>query len=209
MDEKLSSLHCFKFSDDWFKSSKSIRRSFLDKLKKTVSKAAFKDGFVSRLYSSFRYDADLLVWNIADSFEDLLSFKGALYDIKPFLLTETHSFFAVYTHPNKEYLKHDKKFKYMIAYPLKKDVSWYLLPESEKQRITKQHVDMALKDENNTDIRSYTMYSFGIDDLEFLLFYETDSILNWMKTAMDLRKAEARKWVTKEEPVFAGYNLML
>ena len=64
-----------------------------------------------------------------------------------------------------------------------------------------------MTDPNNKDILSYTTYSFGIGDQEFVVIYETDSLYSWMKVTEKLREVEARKWIIKETPILTGIRI--
>jgi chlorite dismutase len=200
MGEKFVSLHCFKVN---FNGADINKKELINKISELAAKESDQE-FICRQYLSIKHNADLILFNIADSYETLLSFKEALMSLFSKVLTETYSYFSIYEHPNANYLKEDDTLKYLVAYPVKKDPSWYLLEENEQNRITKDHVNLAVNDPNNKNIRSYTTYSFAIDDFEFLVLYEVDSLTKWMRVARNLRKAEARNWITVESPVFVG-----
>ena len=200
MDEILFSIHCFKFNS--YKASVK-RMELITKIKSIQSKIS-KDGFfISKQFISIKRNADIIIWNMSDSYDKLRLFKEKLYESIRDELIETYSYLSIYEHANKSYLT-DVGLDYIVLYPIKKDPQWYLLDKKEQDRITSQHVDMAVNDVNNGNIRSYTTYSFAIDDFEFLVIYEVESIINWMKVARNLRRAEARKWITVESPVFVG-----
>jgi chlorite dismutase len=201
MDELFVSLHCFKF--DSFEDAAGKKELF-HKINGIAEELSKKGVFVCRQFFSIKYNADLILFNIAGSYELLFSFKDELAAVSNKVLTETYSYFSVYEHPNAGYLKEDSETKYLVAYPVKKDPAWYLLDKNEQERITKEHVNMAVNDPNNSKIRSYTTYSFAVDDFEFLVLYEVASLPEWMRVARNLRNAEARKWITVESPVFIG-----
>ncbi|MGC8533225.1 MAG: chlorite dismutase family protein [Candidatus Parvarchaeum sp.] len=201
MEELFVSMHCFKLD---FSKGKINKKELVKSINELASKISGKGIFISRQYLSIKHSADLILFNIADSFDTLLSFKSELMGRFANKLNETYSYLSIYEHPNANYLKEDNRLKYLVAYPVKKDPKWYLLGEKEQNRITKEHVNMAINDPNNENIRSYTTYSFAIDDNEFLVLYEVESLTKWMKIARNLRKAEARKWIIVESPVFVG-----
>ncbi len=201
MEELFVSLHCFKLD---LTAKKMNKKELVCGIEEIAKRAAKNGTFICRQYLSIKHNADLMLFNLADSYELLLSFKEALLQGFGKILNETYSYLSVYEHPNASYLKEDNKLKYLVAYPVKKDPKWYLLEEKEQNRITKEHVNLAVSDPNNENIRSYTTYSFAIDDFEFLVLYEVESLAKWMKVARNLRKAEARKWIIVESPVFVG-----
>ena len=201
MEELFVSLHCFKLNLNDGKINKKKLTEGINDLAEETEKEGI---FICRQYLSIKHNADLILFNIAESFDILLSFKEKLMGVFSNNLNETYSYLSIYEHPNAGYLRGDSKLKYLVAYPVKKDPRWYLLEEKEQNRITKEHVNLAVSDPNNENIRSYTTYSFAIDDYEFLVLYEVESLAKWMKVARNLRKAEARNWITVESPVFVG-----
>ncbi len=94
--------------------------------------------------------------------------------------------------------------KYFVAYPMKKSVDWYLLPFDEREKIMMEHINIAKNHPKNNGIRSYTTYSFGIGDYEFVVIYEIPNLSDWVEVVEKLREAKARKWITKEEPLLVG-----
>ncbi|MCL4372770.1 chlorite dismutase family protein [Candidatus Parvarchaeota archaeon] len=201
MEELFVSLHCFKLC---LNDGEISRKELTERINELAKKTANEGMFISRQYFSIKRNVDLILFNIAGSFDILLSFKQNLIELFGNVLNETYSYLSIYEHPNASYMKEDSRLKYFVAYPVKKDPKWYLLEEKEQNRITKEHVNLAVSDSNNENIRSYTTYSFAIDDHEFLVMYEVESLVKWMKVARDLRKAEARNWIIVESPVFVG-----
>ncbi|EQB69661.1 MAG: hypothetical protein AMDU5_GPLC00003G0211 [Thermoplasmatales archaeon Gpl] len=163
---------------------------------------------------SLRGDADIIGWVSADDPSNILSFLKELKTIIDGKGEIVHSFHSIYQ--RSPYLKNSLKIeeqiqnsrkKYIIAYPMSKSNDWYLLPYEERKRIMDEHIRTAMTDPNNKDILSYTTYSFGIGDQEFVVIYETDSLYSWMKVTEKLREVEARKWIIKETPILTGIRI--
>ncbi|MEM3794787.1 MAG: chlorite dismutase family protein, partial [Thermoprotei archaeon] len=55
-------------------------------------------------------------------------------------------------------------------------------------------------------IKSYTTYSYGLGDHEFVVMYEVDSLAAWSHVTAKLREAKARKWIVNEEPILVGVH---
>ncbi len=201
MEDLLVSLQCFKFNPDI---RASDRKRLFNKIRSLSKELGKKGTFICRQYLSTKHNSDFIIWNMSDSYSGLLTFKTNLMDMGRGYLDETYSYLSVYEHPNVSYLEQDPRLKYLVAYPVKKDPKWYLLGKEEQTRIMKEHISIAVNSKYNKNIRSYTTSSFSIDDFEFLLLYEVDSITEWMKVARELRRAKARKWIIVENPVFVG-----
>ena len=64
-----------------------------------------------------------------------------------------------------------KKKKYLIVYPFIKKVDWYLLSGKKRQEMMLEHINSGRK---YTSVSINTSYSFGIDDQEQMVSFETD-----------------------------------
>jgi Uncharacterized conserved protein, COG3253 len=67
-----------------------------------------------------------------------------------------------------------------------------------------EHIGMARSHPESGQIRSYTTYSFGLGDQEYVVLYEASSLTAWSHVTEKLREAKARKWIVKEEPILVG-----
>ena len=61
--------------------------------------------------------------------------------------------------------------KYLFVYPFVKTRAWYALPADERWRIMQEHIRVG-REYPQIDIN--TSYSFGLDDQEFVVAFETD-----------------------------------
>ncbi len=163
-----------------------------------------------KIFTSLRFDCDLLLWF---SFHD----PGVIPRVKEGIL-ETglvagfpHYYLSLYE--DSPYTKEGTSLedtlkrpslRYLIAYPMTKTNDWYLLPYDARKKIMAEHIGMAVSHKENKDVRSYTTYSFGISDQEFVVIYETDSLTSWSHVTAKLREAEARKWINLETPILVG-----
>jgi chlorite dismutase len=164
-------------------------------------------------YSSMRSDSDFLFWFSSRKSEDLVSAKRSLNIAFKGYGKAVYSMFAIYEHSPyardgrtlEDTLRMPPK-KYFIAYPMIKHPEWYLEPAEERKKIMSEHISMAMNDPENSDIRSYTTYSYGIGDQEFIVMYETDSLEEWSHVTQRLREARQRKWITTEYPIYVGIH---
>jgi chlorite dismutase len=90
--------------------------------------------------------------------------------------------------------------KYLIVYPFTKTIGWHLLPKEERGRIMKDHV--AVGRTFNESISQLLLYSYGIDDHEFIVSYQTDSLLDFQTLVMELRGTEGRGHTLRDTPIF-------
>ncbi len=94
--------------------------------------------------------------------------------------------------------------EYFVAYPMSKSPEWYLLDYDERKEIMMDHIRSAMSNPEQEGIRSYTTYSFGIGDQEFVVLYEVPDLAKWSHVTEKLREAKARKWISKETPILIG-----
>ena len=51
-------------------------------------------------------------------------------------------------------------------------------------------------------VRLHTSYSFGLDDQEFVVAFETDHPEDFLDLVMDLREIEASRYTLRDTPIF-------
>src|SRR5690348_2312774 len=89
--------------------------------------------------------------------------------------------------------------KYLFVYPLDKKREWYCLPDSERQRIMKAHIEVGRR---YPEITINTSYSFGIDDQEFVVSFEGDDPGEFLDLVNELRPTESSEYTERETPIF-------
>ncbi|MDE1857151.1 MAG: chlorite dismutase family protein [Candidatus Micrarchaeota archaeon] len=155
-------------------------------------------------------DADLMLWLTADSLEDCQEFMARLMNaglgrylhVVHSLISVTDSSEYVKSHsPQSQSLGSDVRSKYLIVYPFTKTTDWYLLGQEERGEMMREHARIGGQFKS---VRQILGYSFGFDDQEFVVAYETDSIKDYKDLVRSLRGIRVRKYTAKETPVFTG-----
>jgi chlorite dismutase len=93
--------------------------------------------------------------------------------------------------------------KYLFLYPFTKTHEWYQLPFKERQALMSQHFEVG---HNYPDVKISTAYSFGLDDQEFVLGFETNDPGNFLDLVKDLRESKARPYTLFDIPIFSCIN---
>jgi len=198
----------FKVDVAWRKLSsqerESSKKQFLSTLNETL------DEIKPRFYSlvGTRSDADFMLWTITDSLESLQDFHSDLLktDLGKYLSTP-YSYLAM-LRPSEYFGRHSERepvgSKYLFVYPFTKKREWYSLPFEERRRMMKDHVQAGQK---YPSVTIHTSYSFGIDDYEFILSFETDHPEDFLNLVMDLRTTETSKYTALETPIFTCLNV--
>ncbi len=88
---------------------------------------------------------------------------------------------------------------YLFVYPFVKKRAWYGLAYEERRRIMGEHFRIGHK---YPKVRIHTGYSFGLDDMEFILSFEADSPDEFLDLVRDLRSTEASRYTELETPIF-------
>ena len=166
-----------------------------------------------RSYSlvGLRGDADFLLWQAADSLEGLQEAATRLWSTGlGRYLTQPYSYLAM-THRSQYVGQHRHvgqegtsvrvrpgAARYFIVYPFLKTREWYGLPQEERQRMMNDHIRIGHK---YPSVKINTTYSFGLDDQEFVVAFETDSPSDFLDLVMDLREVEGSLYTLRDTPI--------
>lgn len=161
-----------------------------------------------RAYSTLglRSDADFLFWFAAKSIEEIQNVISKLYlTVIGKYIIPTHSYVSctrpsIYVKKGKTlaFVSGEESKKYVIVYPFTKTREWYLLSKEERQKIMNEHIEISQK---YPEIVLNTTYSFGIDDQDFMLAFETDDLRNFQDLIMDLRETKGSTFVKVDTPM--------
>ncbi|MEA2236304.1 MAG: hypothetical protein QOC81_1028 [Thermoanaerobaculia bacterium] len=91
------------------------------------------------------------------------------------------------------------KKPFLFVYPFVKTRDWYLLPQSERQRIMNEHIAIGHK---YPRVKINTTYSFGLDDQDFVVAFEADSAAEFLDLVQELRETESSKFTQRDTPMY-------
>lgn len=89
--------------------------------------------------------------------------------------------------------------KYLFVYPFVKTRQWYLLPLAKRQEIMDTHIRIGNK---YPSVKLNTTYSFGLDDQDFVVAFETDEPKDFLDLVMELRETESSLFTQRDTPIF-------
>ncbi|MFQ5596778.1 MAG: chlorite dismutase family protein [Nitrospiria bacterium] len=89
--------------------------------------------------------------------------------------------------------------KYLFIYPFVKTREWYLLTKAARQGMMTEHIEIGHK---YPTVKINTSYSFGLDDAEFVVAFESDYPADFLDLVMELREAEASRYTLRDTPIF-------
>jgi chlorite dismutase len=117
-------------------------------------------------------------------------------------MTRQSQYIARHRHPGQEGDRlrvQPTGSKYLFVYPFVKKREWYRLTQEERQRMMNEHIRVGHK---YPSVKINTSYSFGLDDQEFVLGFETDSPQDFLDLVMALRESEASMYTLRDTPIF-------
>jgi chlorite dismutase len=159
-----------------------------------------------------RSNCDFMLWQATYQIEDLQSLSSQIRRslMGPYL-SETQSMLAmtkrsIYVGKNARGT-HDPRLviapsdkKYLFVYPFVKTRPWYALPMEDRKRMMQEHIRVGLK---YPSVLLNTTYSYGIDDQEFVVAFETDSIEDFLDLVQELRETEASQYTLRDTPMYS------
>lgn len=89
--------------------------------------------------------------------------------------------------------------RYLFVYPFVKTREWYALPHEDRQRMMDEHIHVG---HEWPDVKLNTTYSYGLDDQEFVVAFETDHVGRFLDLLMALRLTEASRYTLRDTPSF-------
>jgi chlorite dismutase len=89
--------------------------------------------------------------------------------------------------------------KYLFVYPFVKTRAWYVLPQEERQQAMKQHIVFGHK---YPSVKLNTTYSFGLDDQDFVVAFETNHPEDFLDLVQGLRETAASTYTERDTPIF-------
>jgi len=93
------------------------------------------------------------------------------------------------------------RMRYLVMYPFTKTPAWYLMSREARQGMMNEHIRIGKQYE---DIRQLLLYSFGLQDQEFVVVYETDDLPHFSDLVNELRDTEARRYTLQDAPVYTA-----
>lgn len=176
--------------------------------------AEFSDRITISTYSlvGTRADVDLMLWKVSPTLEAINELMSQINrtELGKFL-NVSHSFLAMTRRsPYVDHHAHDGQEgasatmrivgrKYLFVYPFLKTNEWYQLSKETRQELMNEHFLIGHK---YPEVKISTSYSFGLDDQEFVLGFETDEPGAFLDLVMELRESKARPFTLRDTPIF-------
>lgn len=160
-----------------------------------------------------RGDVDFMIWQVSYELDDIQAMAGELlgtalggYLTTPYSylsMTKSSAYVEKYAGPGEDRATRlalaPGKHRYLFVYPLTKMREWYGLPAEERQQIMNQHIAIGA---TYSSVKINTTYSFGLDDQEFVLAFETDEPGDFLDLVQELRGSVSSAYTLTDVPIF-------
>lgn len=202
----------YSYKDTFFSLSKNERKQFHTTWLSGLRKAA-QHIDVYQVYPA-QSGADFLVWSALEA-QDPCSTSGFFTDFaratNPYrhLITPTETLWG-YTKPS-QYTKTrssqeidpfaSSRKPYLVLYPFVKTVEWYLMSRDARQGMMNEHIRIG---KQYPEITQLLLYSFGVQDQEFIVVYETPDLGQFSDLVYELRDSEARRYTQRDTPLYTS-----
>ena len=198
----------------FLQSKQQINDISKDKLKQ------YKDEFMEyintnkkvRVYSysliGLKCNASVMLWIQSSSIEDMQELLTQLmHSALGKYIKITYTLFGIKRKSSYEgkgtaethELPKRERLKYLIIYPFTKTHEWYQLDFDKRKELMHEHIKTGYK---YAHIKQYLLYAIGIDDHEFIVSYETESLEDFQNLVMDMRSTKVRMYTLNDLPIY-------
>jgi chlorite dismutase len=201
---------------EWRLLAREERDAQRQELQSLIAETAAIEGAVLRTYSlaGTRGDADFMIWLVSDNLDHLHTFAARMNATRIGAYVETPYHYFAMTKRSTYVDKHEHAGqegrqsrlvivpggrRYLFVYPFVKTRAWYRLPAEERQRQMGEHIAMGHR---YPSVKINTTYSFGLDDQEFVVAFETDHVADFLDLVQEMRESEASTHTVRDTPSF-------
>lgn len=159
-----------------------------------------------------RGDCDFMLWRISyqlDLFQDmsakLLASGLGKYLRTPYsylAMTKRSIYIDHHSHEGQEGKRLTVvpgQSRYIFVYPFVKTREWFLLTKAARQGMMDEHIEVGHR---FPSVKLNTTYSFGLDDQEWVVAFESDKPEDFVDLVMALRETEGSRYTLRDTPIF-------
>jgi chlorite dismutase len=200
----------YKVQPEWRRLAEAEKAEHRREFASVIGKWRQSEQMTALTYSlaGLRADVDMMLWRICYSLECLQQMQAELTRTRLGAYLETpHSYLAMTRRSQYKIGQGGDDgntikcggYRYASVLPFIKTRAWYQLAFEDRQRIVNEYID-AIAD--FPGVRMNTLYSFGLDDQEFVLAFESDNPADIVDLKMRLRETENAPYIQQDTPVF-------
>ena len=208
---------CYKLDPAFRRLGAAEKAAARDEFVKAAT--SLPEGLICLNYSTVatRGDTDFCLWRIGRTVDDLQAHQAALNRTRlAGWLQQPHSFLAMtkrsmyiekldpfHTVESRAVVIPGKR-KYIFIYPFVKSREWYLLPMEKRQEMMDEHIKVG---NEFPSVKLNTTYSFGLDDQDFVVAFETEEPKDFLDLVMKLRETQGSRYTVRDTPILTGVQM--
>jgi chlorite dismutase len=201
----------YRARPEWRLLAEGDKQRCREEFNKTVDE--FRGQLMIHTYSTvgLRTNTDFMIWRIGYELEPFQEMTARLNKTEMAKYLEpTQSFLSMTKRSmyidkdNPEHVE-DRlhivpgKSDYLFVYPFVKTRDWYARPPEQRQEMMDEHIRIGAK---YRSVKLHTTYSFGLDDQEFVVAFETDYPADFLDLVQELRETKASSFTLRDTPMF-------
>jgi len=201
----------YKARPEWRLLSEADKQRCRDQFIETVDE--FRKALLIHSYSTIglRTNVDFMIWRIGYELEPIQEMTSRLNKTEMAKYIEPSQSFLSMTkrsmYIDKDNPEHVEdrlhivpgKSQYLFVYPFVKTREWYSRPAEQRQEMMDEHIRIGTK---YRSVKLHTTYSFGLDDQEFVVAFETDYPADFLDLVQELRETKASSYTLRDTPMF-------
>lgn len=208
----------YKVQPEWRRLPGAERAAGKDEFAAVAAEYADRLALNTYTLAGTRGDADFMLWGVSPELEAINELAAQLNRTRLAGYLETpHSYLGMTRRsPYIDDHRHEGQDgagdtaslrivgrRYLFMYPFWKTHDWYQLPQERRQEMMNEHFVIG---HQYPQVKISTAYSFGLDDPEFILGFETDDPGGFLDLVMALRESKARPYTLHDTPIFSCIN---
>ncbi len=201
----------YRARPEWRLLSDGDKQTSIDQFAKAVDD--FRSKLLIHTYSTvgLRTNVDFMIWRIGYDLEPLQEMTSRMNATEMSKYIEPAQSFLSMT-KRSMYIDRDNpehvedrlhiipgKSDYLFVYPFVKTREWYSRTADQRQEMMDEHIRIGMK---YRSVKLHTTYSFGLDDQEFVVAFETDNPADFLDLVQELRETKASSYTLRDTPMF-------
>lgn len=196
---------------EWRLLSQSEKQRCIEEFVSTVNE--FRESLLIHSYSTvgLRTNVDFMIWRIGYELDPIQEMTSRLNKTEMAKYIEPSQSFLSMTkrsmYIDKDSPEHVEdrlhvipgKSQYLFVYPFVKTREWYARSAEQRQEMMDEHIRIGSK---YRSVKLHTTYSFGLDDQEFVVAFETDFPADFLDLVQELRETKASSYTLRDTPMF-------
>jgi len=196
---------------EWRLLSSNDKQHCRDEFVRTIDE--FRPSLLIHSYSTIglRTNVDFMIWRIGYELEPIQEMTSRLNKTEMARYIEPAQSFLSMTkrsmYIDKDNPEHVEdrlhivpgKSQYLFVYPFVKTREWYSRTAEQRQEMMDEHIRIGSK---YRSVKLHTTYSFGLDDQEFVVAFETDHPADFLDLVQELRETKASSYTLRDTPMF-------